>query len=125
MCGFIEGGRTFNLIWGATTGAICLLIAVPILWWSLEGHATWLFTRALDPHRRLQLAYGIFAMAMAWTNILCRSIPHAPLPWVHPAFLLTTVILAIALGPRVAYVAFFADRPLVIATNAQPSGATR
>lgn len=42
-------------------------------------------------------------MSMAFTDALCRFIPHQPLAWVHPAFFITTIIIAVGLGPRVAY----------------------
>jgi hypothetical protein len=42
-------------------------------------------------------------MSMAFTDALCRFIPHKPLEWVHPAFFFTTVLIALAIGPRVAY----------------------
>ena len=53
--------------------------------------------------QRLQLAYGIAVMAMAWTDVLCRYIPHGTLEWVHPAFFVTTMVMALGLGPRVLY----------------------
>ncbi len=42
-------------------------------------------------------------MSMAFTDALCRFIPHKPLEWVHPAFFYTTVLIALGIGPRVAY----------------------
>jgi hypothetical protein len=102
-CAWMEGTRGYDIAFGAITSLVCLSIAVPILWWVLPNYAVWLFSPAIDRNRYLQLAYGIFAMAMAFTDALCRFIPHALLPWVHPAFFTTTVILAVALGPRVAY----------------------
>jgi hypothetical protein len=102
-CGWIEGTRTFNIMFGALTSAVCFSIAVPTLWWVLPRYAKWIFPPELDRNRYIQLAYGIFCMAMAFTDALCRFIPHAILPWVHPAFFVTTVIIAIGLGPRVAY----------------------
>lgn len=102
-CDWIEGTRTFNIIFGATTSALCLAVAVPILWWVLPKHRVRLFPLDVDRNQGIQLAYGIFCMAMAFTDALCRFIPHAPLPWVHPAFFFTTVIIVGAIGPRVAY----------------------
>jgi hypothetical protein len=103
QCGWIEGSRTFNILFGATTSGVCLLVAVPILWWVLPQHRRWFFSRGADGHQRIQLAYGIFCMSMAFTDALCRFIPHKPLEWVHPAFFYTTVLIALGIGPRVAY----------------------
>ncbi len=111
VCNAIEGDRTFSVVWGLTTGTICLLMAVPALWWTLPGHERWVFPRAVDPRHKLQLLYGLYAMAMAWTNVFCRLIPHRPLPWVHPAFFVSTVLLALSLGPRIASMAWAARRP--------------
>ena len=102
-CGWIEGSRTFNNFFGATTASACLLVAVPILWWVLPQHRCWFFSRGVDRHQRIQLAYGLFCMSMAFTDALCRFIPHKPLEWVHPAFFSTTVLIALGIGPRVAY----------------------
>jgi hypothetical protein len=103
QCEWIEGSRSFNIFFGATTAGICLLVAVPILWWVLPQHRRWFFSRGVDRHQRIQLAYGIFCMSMAFTDALCRFIPHPPLEWVHPAFFYTTVLVAFGIGPRVAY----------------------
>jgi hypothetical protein len=100
---WIEGSRSFDVAFGAVTSATCLLVAVPILWWGVAKKKVWLFSPEIDPHQRLQLAYGVFVMAMAFTDALCRFIPHGPLSWVHPAFFITTLIIAAGLGPRVAY----------------------
>ncbi|HEY0615138.1 MAG TPA: hypothetical protein VGC96_10875 [Candidatus Elarobacter sp.] len=97
----IEGSRAFDLAWGLITGAFCLALAIPILWWSLPEHRRAFFGAAVDPDGRLQLAYGLFCMAMAGTNVGCRAIPHDDLPFVHPAFFSITVALLAALGPRV------------------------
>jgi hypothetical protein len=102
---FLEGTRTFDLTWGLATGALCLALALPILWWSLPAHRRSLFGRTLDPHGNLQVAYGVFAMAMAFTNVGCRAIPHGELPFVHPTFFAMTVALVVGLGPRVLAVA--------------------
>ncbi len=103
QCGWIEGSRTFNVLFGATTASVCLLVAVPILVWVLPQYRRWFFSRGVDRHQRIQLAYGIFCMSMAFTDALCRFIPHKPLEWVHPAFFYTTVLIALGIGPRVAY----------------------
>lgn len=99
--GWIEGSRSFDLVWGLVSGALCVALAVPILRWSLPAHRRSFFGAAVDPAYRLQLAYGLFCMAMAGTNIGCRAIPHDDLPFVHPTFFLITVALVVGLGPRV------------------------
>jgi hypothetical protein len=103
-CAWIEGSRSFNIAFGLTTASVCLAIAVPTLWWVLPRSRVWLFPPNVDRRQGIQLAYGIFAMAMAFTDALCRLIPHGKLPLVHPAFFATTVILASFVGPRVVYV---------------------
>ncbi len=77
-----------------------------MLWWVRPKHARWYFSPAIDPNRRLQFAYGIFAMSMAFTDALCRFIPHPLFAWVHPAFFLTTILIAVGLGPRVTFLFF-------------------
>ncbi len=104
-CGWIEGTRTFNICFGAATAAACFAVAIPMLWWVLPGRNVWFFSPGVDGDQRVQLAYGIFCMSMAFTDALCRFIPHKPLAWVHPAFFLTTLIIATVLGPRIAYLA--------------------
>jgi hypothetical protein len=105
MFDFLEGDRTFSLAYGFLTGGLCLALAIPILWWVLPGSRRSFFGTYVDPAARLQLAYGILCMAMAFTDVGCRAIPHGPLPFVHPAFFLMTVVLVAALGPRVLAVA--------------------
>jgi hypothetical protein len=99
MFAFLEGDHTFSLVYGLTTGAVCLALAIPLLYWALPGHQRSFFGVAVDPMRRLQVGYGIFCMAMAFTDIGCRAIPHGPLAFVHPAFFLVT------LAPRIVAVA--------------------
>jgi len=101
----MEGSRAFDLGWGIVTCGACLALAIPVLWWSLPAHRRSLFGSAIDPDGRLQLAYGVFAMAMAFTNAGCRAIPHGDLPYVHPTFFLITAALALGLGPRVVLLA--------------------
>jgi hypothetical protein len=101
MFAFLEGDRTFGLIYGLTTGGLCLALAIPLLYWVLPGHKRSFFGARIDPEYRLQLAYGIFCMAMAFTDIGCRAIPHGHLAAVHPAFFLMTLVLVIALAPRI------------------------
>ena len=105
-CDWIEGSRSFSIIFGAVTAAACLAVAIPVLWWMLPKHRLWLFSPRVDPNQGVQLAYGSFCMSMAFTNALCRFTPHGPLPWVHPAFFVTTVLIVAGLGPRVAYLIF-------------------
>jgi hypothetical protein len=100
MFAFLEGDRTFSLAYGLVTGGICLALAIPLLWWVLPGHKRSFFGARIDPEFRLQLFYGIFCMAMAFTDIGCRAIPHGPLMAVHPTFFLMTLVLAVAIGPR-------------------------
>ncbi|HEX3550284.1 MAG TPA: hypothetical protein VHT53_07915 [Candidatus Elarobacter sp.] len=97
---WMEGSRAFDLAWGALSAAACLAIAIPMLWWWLPEHRRSFFGTTLDPRARLQLAYGLFAMAMAGTNLGCRAIPHGELPFVHPAFFAITILLVLGLGPR-------------------------
>ena len=99
----LEGDRTFDLIWGTATGALSLAIAVPTLWWWLPKHRRSVFGTRIDPAYRLQLGYGLFAMAMCGTNVLCRTIPHGFLRYVHPTFALVTLLLVAGLGPRIVY----------------------
>lgn len=109
-CPLIEGDRTFNLIYGSLTGLTCLALALPTLWWRYsDAHRVWLFSRSVDPHQRLQYAYGLCLMTMAFTDFGCRAIAHPFLPFVHPAYLVTTVLFALGLGPRIAWLA--AQRP--------------
>ncbi|MGD0471587.1 MAG: hypothetical protein ABSB70_00015 [Candidatus Velthaea sp.] len=100
-CTWIEGTRIFNILFGVVNAAVCFSVAIPILWWVLPKHRTWFFSPKVDRNQGAQL----FCPSMASTDALCRFIPHEPLPWVHPAFFLTTLIIAAALGPRVAYIA--------------------
>jgi hypothetical protein len=129
-CGWIEGTRTFNIIFGATTSAVCFGVAIPMLWWVLPGRNVWFFPRDADCNQGVQLAYGIFCMSMAFTDALCRFIPHKPLAWVHPAFFFTTLIIAGALGPRIVYLLLRSrrtDRQAIsaFAPNERPQAALR
>jgi hypothetical protein len=105
MFAFLEGDRTFSLVYGLATGGLCLALAIPLLYWVLPGHHRSFFGSRIDPHYRLQLGYGIFCMSMAFTDIGCRAIPHGPLAYVHPAFFLMTLALAVTIGPRIVAVA--------------------
>jgi hypothetical protein len=101
MFDFLEGDRTFGLVYGFVSGGLCFALAIPILWWVLPASRRSFFGTRIDPAARLQLAYGILCMAMAFTDIGCRAIPHGSLEFVHPAFFLMTVALVATLGPRV------------------------
>ena len=114
-CDWIEGSRAFNVCFGAATSALCLSVAAPTLWWVLPKYRVWIFSPSVDPKQYVQLAYGILCMSMAFTDALCRFIPHQPLPWVHPAFFITTILIAVGLGPRVVYVAMTLRRQRAIA----------
>jgi hypothetical protein len=105
MFAFLEGDRTFSIAYGLITGGLCLAVAIPILWWVIPGHRRAFFGGAIDPHYRLQVGYGIFTMALAFTDIGCRAIPHGPLLFVHPTFFLLTLLVVATLGPRAIAVA--------------------
>jgi len=106
----LEGDRAFDLIWGSATAVISLALAVPLLWWWLPEHRRSVFGTAIDPTYRLQLAYGLFAMALGGTNFFCRFIAHGFLAYVHPTFALITLVLVVGLGPRIAALAYVALR---------------
>jgi hypothetical protein len=100
MFDFLEGDRTFSLVYGFVTGGLCLALAIPLLYWVLPQHRRSFFGERIDPSYHLQLGYGIFCMAMAFTDIGCRAIPHGPLSFVHPTFFLMTLLLVLTIGPR-------------------------
>jgi hypothetical protein len=100
-CPFIEGDRTFSLIYGSVTGLTRLVLAVPILWWRFsDAHRTWLFSKRIDPRQHLQYAYGSCCMTMAWTDFGCRAIAHPFLPFVFALGLGPTVVRRALLRPR-------------------------
>lgn len=109
----LEGSRAFDIVLGTITGLVCFTVAAPILWWSLPAHRRRIFAPAADRYGAVQIAYGVFCMAMAWADALCRYIPHGPLGPVHPAFFLTTTLIVVVVGPRV----------VVAATRRQPAPA--
>jgi hypothetical protein len=98
----IDASRNASIAFGTATAGLCLLLAVPLLWWTLPNHRVRVFAERADPKMFVQLAYGIAAMAMAWADALCRYLPHPRLGVVHPAFFVTTVLLVAMLAPRVA-----------------------
>jgi hypothetical protein len=100
MFEFLEGGRTFGVIYGLVTGGACIAVAIPLLWWYLPDHRRSFFGPPIDPHCGLQLGYGIFAMAMGFTDIGCRAIPHGPLAFVHPVFFIMTILVVAGITPR-------------------------
>lgn len=108
---WMEGSRAFEVTWGLVAGGCCLALAVPILWWWMSEHRRPFFARNVDPRFRLQFWYGILCMAMAFTNVGCRAIPHDDLEIVHPAFFLITVALVAGLGPRVAWMLLHPNSP--------------
>jgi hypothetical protein len=59
---------------------------------------------------------------MAFTDAGCRFFPHAPLPWVHPAFFITTLLIGIGLGPRVVYLILRERRVARAAAGMTPRG---
>ena len=102
---WMEGARAFEVLWGLVAGSVCFVLGFSILWWWLPAHRRSLFGARIDPQWRLQLAYGLFCLAMAATNVLCRAIPHAELPYVHPTYAAITLALVVGLAPRVVWVA--------------------
>jgi hypothetical protein len=99
--GLLEGSRAFDIAWGTVTGCLCLLVASPTLWWILPKHARRIFPESVDPGQRLQFAWGIFGMFMAFTNFGCRFIDHRYLEGVHEGFFALTLIVLAMLAPLV------------------------
>lgn len=96
----LEGSRAFELAWGAITGTICFALGTIVIvrWLSARrSGAASLFGRAVDPQRRLHLAYGIFAMGMGGTNYGCRFIDHRYLEGVHEGFAAITLVVVVLL----------------------------
>lgn len=103
----LEGSRAFDIGWGFISGSVCLALGVLIVTWWLRGRRSGMpsmFGTAVDPQRRLQLAYGIFALVMGFTNYGCRFIDHRYLAGVHEGYfaltLATVVVLASPLAAR-------------------------
>jgi hypothetical protein len=102
---WLEGSRTFSIVLGTILSGSCLALAIPILWWFLPSKRRRIFSEKADPRLLLQLFYGLACMAMAFTNALCRYIPHRPLGLTHPVFFFTTIALVLILEARVVSVA--------------------
>jgi len=100
MFEWIEGSRTFDILFGLVTAGACLSVAAAMLWYWLPAHRRSFFGTRIDPTYRLQLAYGLFGMGMFGTDIGCRFIPHDDLAFVHPTYFTITLLLFFALGPR-------------------------
>jgi hypothetical protein len=111
---WLEGDRTFTVIFGTISAGACLAVAIPTLYWCLPDSRKWVFGERADPRQFLQLGFGLFGMAMAFANALCRYIPHRPLGVVHPVFFLTTVSLLVVLTPFVIATALDRGRRNVI-----------
>jgi Na+/melibiose symporter-like transporter len=107
---WLEGSRTFSIVFGTVTSLACLSLALPILYWCLPASRKWIFTKESDPHLLLQIGFGVLSISMAFADALCRFIPHPKLGFVHPAFFLTTCALVLLLGPRVLGVALASER---------------
>jgi Na+/melibiose symporter-like transporter len=107
---WLEGSRTFSIVFGTVTSLACLSLALPILYWCLPASRKWIFTKESDPHLLLQIGFGVLSISMAFADALCRFIPHPKLGFVHPAFFLTTCALVLLLGPRVLGVALASKR---------------
>jgi hypothetical protein len=102
QCTWIEGSHSFNVLLGIVTATVCFAVAFPMLWWMLARHRVFYFGSSTDRNQLLQLAYGVFCLSMAFADVLWAVIPHATLLWIHPALFLTTVLIGLGLGPRVA-----------------------
>ena len=99
----LEGSRAFEIAWGAIAGSICFALGSIVIarWLSARrSGAPSIFGSAIDPHRRLQLAYGIFAMGMGGTNYGCRFIDHRYLAGVHEGFAAITFVIVVLLVSR-------------------------
>lgn len=98
---WFEGSRLFDIAFGSFNAAVCLAVALPTLTWCLARFRRWIFTERLDPSQFMQASFGVFGIAMAIANALCRYIPHRPLALVHPTFFVTTISFALFLAPFV------------------------
>ncbi len=98
----LEGSREFDIVWGTATALICFTLGLMTLSnWSRARHTgeASIFGGSADPSRRLQLAWGVFAMIMGGTNVGCRYIAHRYLIGVHEAFFALTIAVVVVLLP--------------------------
>ena len=98
----LEGSRAFDIAWGTVTGAACFALgALVVAHWvrAWRAHGASLFGAAADPGRRLELAYGAFALAMGGTNMGCRYIAHRYLEGVHEGYAALTLVTVAVLVP--------------------------
>jgi hypothetical protein len=112
----LEGSRTFDIAWGATTGTLCFVLGIALVYsWVTarrSGGAS-VFGRAVDPSRALHLAWAVVALGMGGTNYGCRFIDHNYLAGVHEGFFAITLVVYAVLGPRLAWLAVAALRKRV------------
>ncbi len=104
----LEGSRAFDIAWGTATGSICFALgALVVVHWlrAWKTHGPSLFGATVDPARRLELAYGAFALAMGGTNMGCRFIAHNYLSGVHEGYAALTLATVAVLVPALAYAA--------------------
>ncbi len=98
----LDGSRTFEIVWGAVAGTLCVALgALVVADWLRVRHtaAPSIFGRRLDPGRGLELAYGIFTLAMGGTNYGCRFIDHAYLRGVHEGYFALTLAVVALVAP--------------------------
>lgn len=98
----LDGSRTFEILWGAVAGTLCVALgALVVARWVRLRHtdSPSIFGRALDPGRGLELAYGIFTLAMGGTNYGCRFIEHNYLLGVHEGYFALTVLVVAIVAP--------------------------
>jgi hypothetical protein len=112
---WLEGDRTFSIVFGTVLAAASLSVAIPTLYWCLPDSRRLIFGKRADPHQYLQLGFGLFGMAMAFANALCRYIPHRRLGVVHPTFFLATLLLLMLLSLPVMATAFKRNRGYISA----------
>jgi hypothetical protein len=99
----LEGSRAFDIIWGTVAGGACFAVGLTVLFaWVAQrrANAASIFGARIDPGSGLQLAWGIFAMAMGGTNVGCRYVDHHYLSGVHEGFFALTLLVMIVLVPN-------------------------
>ena len=104
----LEGSRAFDIAWGTATASVCFAIgACVVAHWvrGWRGQGPSVFGAGVDPKRRLELAYGAFALAMGGTNVGCRYIAHNYLEGVHEGYAALTVVVVAVLVPALALAA--------------------